>query len=220
MKKIIKKVYNIIVLRIKYLRIKTKIQSFNVSKDIKLGKKCIIGKHVVIENNVIIGDYTYLNSEYNWTIIDSNVVIGNFCSVGPGVTIGLGNHNFNYISTHPFLYNKYYGFINKNKENLDNDVKTIIGNDVWIGSYANIKRGVKIGNGAVIGMNAVVTKDVPPYAIVGGIPAKIIKYRFSEENIKLLEKSKWWNQSKSSIEKNIEKMYNIDVYISNLNINK
>lgn len=220
MKKIIKKIYNTIILKIKYKNKNIKIQSFNISKDIKLGQNCSIGKHVVISKNVDIGDYTYLNSEYNWTIIDSNVIIGKFCSIGPGVTIGLGNHNFKYISTHPFLYSKDYSFVNRNIKKVDDTAKTIIGNDVWIGSYSNIKRGVKIGDGAIIGMNAVVTKDIPPYAIVGGVPAKIIRYRFKNNEIKLLEENKWWNQTNTMIKENICKMYNIDDYISCLNESK
>lgn len=122
-----------------------------------------------------------------------NTTIGNFTAIGRDTTIGLGRHPMDYLSTQNIFY--------KNNKMTNKWVKQIhlppmnihIGSDVWIGIEAMIMDGVKIGNGAVIGARSVVTKDVPPYAIVVGQPARIIKYRFSEEIIEELEKIQWWN---------------------------
>ena len=121
--------------------------------------------------------------------------IGNFCSIASDVNIGLEEHTLQNISTSPIFTEvdnaTGYSWIKKN--HFIPFKRTYIGNDVWIGFRASIKSGVKIGNGAVIATGAVVTKDVPPYAIVGGVPAKIIRYRFSEEIINELQKTEWWN---------------------------
>lgn len=217
----IKKIINTQVLKIKNYDKKSKIDSYNVSLNTKIGKFCLIGKNVKISENVEVGDFTYFNSSNNWSIIESNTVIGKFCSIAPGVIIGLGNHNYHNVSTHPFLYNDYYiKKITKKKVNLlqdglvDKNLKTIIGNDVWIGMNACIKRGIKIGNGAVIGMNAVVTKDVPEFAIVGGVPAKVISYRFTKEEINFINENPWWNWNNEELLNNYKLLYDINKYMS------
>jgi len=146
-----------------------------------------------------IGEYSYLS--HNTEIAGrKNVYIGKYCSIASGVSIGLGNHPYEVLTTHPFCYTdnniQLYGNMPVSKENmvkLPPSGKTIIGNDVWVGHNATILGGVKVGDGAIIAAGAVVTKDVEPYAIVGGVPAKIIKYRFSEEIIKQLLEIKWWD---------------------------
>ncbi len=216
MKNLIKFILNILRKVIFNIRLKKKasfIKTLYFHSDIKLGKCVKIGKNVEIGNNVEIGDYSYINTNKNWSTIESNVKIGKFCSIGPNVTIALGNHNYNFITTHPILYNKKYKFISNNHGLDDKMEKTIIGNDVWIGANSNIKRGIKIGNGVVIAMNSVVTKDVPDYAIVAGVPAKIIKYRFDEKQIDVLLKSKWWDNDEEILKKQIERFYNIDLFI-------
>lgn len=194
----------------------SKIMSLNINKDVIIGKKCLIGKKVEIGSNVMVGDYTYFNSNKNWSTIESNVKIGKFCSIAPGVNIALGNHNYKYVSTHPFLYEKKYGFIKENIKNDNEELDTIIKNDVWIGANANIKRGIVIGNGAVIGMNSVVTKNVPDYAIVAGVPAKIIGYRFSKQQIDELLKSEWWNYKEEKLIKKISQFYSIGEFEKNI----
>jgi chloramphenicol O-acetyltransferase len=216
MKNLIKFILNILRKVFFNIRLKKKtsfIKTLYFHSDIKIGKCVKIGKNVEIGNNVEIGDYSYINTNKNWSTIESNVKIGKFCSIGPNVTIALGNHNYNFITTHPILYNKKYKFIPNNYDLDDKMEKTIIGNDVWIGANSNIKRGIKIGNGVVIAMNSVVTKDVPDYAIVAGVPAKIIKYRFDEKQIDVLLKSKWWDNDEETLKKQIEKFYNIDLFI-------
>ncbi len=111
--------------------------------------------------------------------------IGKFTSISYGVTIGPPEHNYKRMTQHPFIIRSEYGILSK-EECIPNDefeTPVTIGNDVWIGCNSTILRGIEIGNGAIVGANSVVTKDVPPYAIVAGCPARIIKYRFNQEQI-------------------------------------
>lgn len=146
-----------------------------------------ITKRVRISRNVSIGRFTYIVSGR----IYDDVKIGRFCSIAENVIIGGGNHPNNWLSTSTFCYSDMFKVKNNFIPYTDNAI-TIIGNDVWIGAGAFIRKGIKIGNGAIIGAGAVIVKDVPPYAIVGGNPAKIIKYRFDESTIQKLLESKWW----------------------------
>ncbi|MDP7187819.1 MAG: CatB-related O-acetyltransferase [Candidatus Poseidoniia archaeon] len=125
--------------------------------------------------------------------------IGAFCSLGPRCIVGGGgDHPLDQVSSHSLFYKNYkgrsVGLVLSEKDKYPNDLKkTILGNDVWVGSDAVIKHGVHIGDGAVVAAGAVVVKDVPPYAVVGGVPAKIIKYRHSPELRDTLIESQWWN---------------------------
>lgn len=145
---------------------------------------------------VKIGKYTFLNGEAYL----EHVNIGSYCSIGRDLRIISGNHDMSDFSTFPFwAFNKktpfsIYHSIGSREEELVTESKyTYIGNDVWIGSYVMILGGVHVGNGAVIGAGSIVTKDVPPYAIVAGCPARIIRYRFDEEKRKRLLASNWWD---------------------------
>ena len=132
------------------------------------------------------------------------LVIGNYCSIAFGVHFVLGGeHNYKYLSTYPFkaVYSDYVIRESQSKG------KIIIKDDVWIGQGSTIMSGVHIGQGAVVAAGAVVTKDVPPYAIVGGVPAKVIKYRFEPEIIEELLKIDYGKLSKEDIEKHIDDLY-------------
>lgn len=150
-----------------------------------------------IKENVKIDKFSFLN----WnTIIYTNVYIGSFCSIGRGVEIGLAQHPVDWLSTHSFQYNNgwfpdliAYNFPRYHKHLHPKPVQ--VGSDVWIGNGAKVLSGLTIGHGAIIAAGAIVTKNVPSYAIVGGVPAKIIKYRFTKEIIKQLLELKWWNFS-------------------------
>ncbi|CAL2060711.1 CatB-related O-acetyltransferase [Tenacibaculum sp. 190524A05c] len=138
-----------------------------------------------------VDDYTYIS--YNCTI--NNCEIGKYCSIASGVKIGMGIHPVNFISTSPIFYSPYNPLRKKltNKLLFKDREKVIIGNDVWIGTNVTVLDGVTIGNGAIIGANSVVTKDVNPYEIVGGVPARFIKKRFEDDIIENIQKSKWWD---------------------------
>lgn len=155
-----------------------------------------IGENVKIQrNNMIystdIGKYTYTGK--NTTIWHS--IIGKFCSLSWNVNIGGANHDYNLITTHSFLYSNDFDLKPEDELGYDrfSGEPCIIGNDVWIAAGATICRNVKVGTGAVIGAGAVVTKDVEPYSIVAGVPAKVIKKRFSDEIIRILLHTNWWD---------------------------
>jgi len=158
-----------------------------------------------IVNHSHIGHYTYCSRN----ALIQNTTIGHFCSIANDVAIGLGAHPLNLFTTSPVFYKKHnpLGITLIDKDLDFAEYKSIqIGSDVWIGAKAIIMDGVSISHGAVIAAGSVVTKNVPPYAIVGGVPAKIIKYRFSEEKINKLINSKWWSLSLNEIKKNINNL--------------
>ena len=138
-----------------------------------------------------LGRYSYCGNDCQIV----NTEIAAFCSISDHVFIGGAEHPLDWVSTSPVFQNTRHSGPSKRfaKFDLPKSKKTIIGNDVWIGHGVTIKQGVVIGDGAVIGSNALVTKDVMPYAIVGGVPAKTIKYRFPQEVIDRLEEIQWWN---------------------------
>lgn len=158
----------------------------------KIDKTSAVASGCNISNSSL-GRYSYLS--YDCEVI--NCEIGAFCSISDHVFIGGAEHPKSYVSTSPVFLNVVHSGPTKRFANfeLPQSQRTYIGNDVWIGHGVTIKQGVKIGNGAIVGSGSVVTKDVPDYAIVGGVPAKILSFRFSEEVIKQLLQSKWWDFS-------------------------
>lgn len=152
--------------------------------------------------NSTVGDYSYIGRNSSAVCAD----IGKFCSIAGSVSIGMGIHTMQYVSTSPIFTEKrnattYTWHHGKSEYPYK---RVIVGNDVWIGARAMIMGGVKIGDGAVVGAGAVVTKDVPPYAVVGGVPARVIRYRFPENIIAELEKIKWWNFPEKVLRENLE----------------
>ena len=184
-------------------------------------KETIYLKNVTDNPNIQIGDYTIYNDFihdprefqknnvlYHYPINKDRLIIGKFCSIACGAKFlfNSANHKMASLSTYTFpLFFEEWGL---KKENVaqawDQKGDIMIGNDVWIGYEAVILSGVTIGDGAVIGCRAVVTKDVPPYTIVGGVPAKPIRKRFDEETIKELQKIKWWDWPEEKITEKIQ----------------
>lgn len=162
-----------------------------------------------------IGRYSYCGSKCQIV----NTEIGAFCSISDSVFIGGAEHTINRMSTSPVFLNVYHSGPTKRFARFQppQTKRTVIGNDVWIGHGVSIKQGVTIGDGAVVATGAVVTKDVPPYAIVGGVPAQLIKYRFSQDVINRLEEVRWWDMPDEEIEKHKE-VFGVDnVSIEDLN---
>lgn len=152
--------------------------------------------------NVVIGNYSSIRDRGR----AMNAVIGNYTVIAKDCEIGLGVHPTNYLTCHSIFYkNSPWGFHPEWVKPVEGIVKTThIGNDVWIGAKSIVMDGVTIGDGAIVAAGSVVTKDVPPFAVVGGAPAKIIKYRFSHDVIDRLEEIKWWDMPDERIGEVVE----------------
>lgn len=161
-----------------------------------------------------IGDFTYYVGNGPFIIqddLDTRLIVGKFCCLATKITVVLaGDHRTDWVTTYPFnkLAPNAYGYI-KGHPKSKGDV--VIGNDVWIAAGATILPGVHVGNGAVIGAGAFVTKDVPDYAIVGGNPAKLIRYRFDEETINKLLEIKWWDSDLETLSEIIPILQSNDI---------
>lgn len=183
-------------------------------------KQTVYLKNVITNPNIIVGEYTMYNDFvndptlfeknnvlYHYPINHDNLIIGKFCSIACGVKFlfNSSNHTMRSLSTYPFpLFFDEWGLDKADiTDSWDNKGDIVIGNDVWIGYEAVIMAGVTIGDGAIIGTRAVVTKDVPPYTIMGGVPAKTIRNRFSNEVISSLLEIRWWDWPNERIRRNI-----------------
>lgn len=166
---------------------------------------CVLGEKVAIQRyaqmfSVEMGRFSYTGRNFNaW-----NCKIGAFCSISWNVSIGGANHDFNRVTTHAFLYSPSFGLMGEEPGYDRFTDECIIGNDVWIAAGACVCRGVTVGDGAVIGAGAIVTKDVPPYTVVAGVPAKPLKKRFDDEVIALLQESRWWDLPAEVIKANFD----------------
>lgn len=191
-------------------------------------RQTIYLKNVITDPGISVGEYTMYNDFvgdptqfeknnvlYHYPINHDRLIIGKFCSIACGAKFlfNSANHTLHSLSTYPFpLFFEEWGLDKKNvADSWDNKGDIVIGNDVWIGYEAVILAGVTVGDGAVIGTRAVVTKDVPPYTIVGGVPAKPIRKRFSEDVIAQLSELKWWDWTKDRIAQNIEAIQSGDI---------
>ena len=165
-------------------------------RNCEIDKSCVIGTGVNMAN-VKMGKYSYYGNDGQCV----NCEIGSFCSISDNVFIGGAEHPMDWVSTSPvFQKVKHSGPTKKFALfPFQSNKRTFIGSDVWIGHGVIVKSGVVVGDGAVLAAGAVVTKDVPPYAIVGGCPAKIIRFRFSENIIKELLRSKWWDMDEKKL---------------------
>lgn len=158
-----------------------------------------------------VGSYSYV---YDNTSIN-NVEIGKFCSIGANCTVRLGIHpSKGYVSSHPIFYStkKQVGVTFSDADYFIEEKPIKIGNDVWIGANSTIMDGVTIGDGAIVAAGAVVTKDVPPYAIYGGVPAKLIRYKFDEKTIDFLLKFQWWNKEEEWLKEHFKEFHDVDKF--------
>ena len=198
-------------------------------KKVRLNGKVQIGLNTVFEGQNVINNNSAFSGYMGWgSYIGCNSSIygkvGRFCSIAGNVRTVLGVHpTSGFVSTHPMFFStkkqngKTYVSEQKFKEakyaDADQKYRIIIGNDVWIGEAAIIMSGVTVGDGAIIAAGAVVTKDVPPYAIVGGVPAKIIRYRFGQDQIDALLNIKWWDWPQEKIQRLADTFDNAESFI-------
>lgn len=191
-----------------------------------------VNKEDIVYKGCKVGRYTY-GYETLLEYYPLAEQIGRFCSINCSARIW-NNHSLDCVTTHPFLdhpmfypwekqkereifaekYGKYFDNASYEKSSLRKNAPIVIGNDVWIGANVVVLPGVKIGDGAVVAAGAVVTHDIESYAIVGGVPAKLIRYRYTKDQIARLLKIKWWNWEVERIEKNIELFYQTDKFLN------
>lgn len=192
---------------------------------IKDDKKLVFLKNFVKAKNIIVGDYTYFDDRrygpdlfeeynvlYNYDFSKVKLIIGKFCAIAAETRfIMTGDHKLDAISTYPFpiFQNGWETAFNISDLPVKGDI--VVGNDVWFGYDSLIKNGVTIGDGAIIAARAVVVKDVPPYAIVAGNPAKVVKMRFDDKTIERLLRIAWWNWDIEKINRNLSLICNLDV---------
>ena len=184
---------------------------FSLVLNSKVEPKVKIGNRVLVLDSYI-DSFTYI---FDDTVV-SKVVIGKFCSIGQNCKFRLGIHpSRDFVSTHPIFFStkKQVGVTFADKDYFEEEKGIKIGNDVWIGANVIILDGVTIGDGAIIGAGAVVTKDVPPYSIYGGVPAKLIRYRFEQKTIDFLVNFKWWDKDEEWLKTNFQDFHNIDKFV-------
>lgn len=186
-------------------------------------KLCFL-KNIITNPNIVVGDYTYYDDfedvhnfekhvKYHFDFVGDKLIIGKFCMIASGATFIMngGNHLTNAISAYPFAIFGGDWANAMDGKNYPYKGDTKIGNDVWIGHQATIMPGVTVGDGAIISTNATVTREVEPYTIVGGNPTKPIRKRFSDEQIDMLLKLKWWDWEIEKITRNVAVLTGNDI---------
>ena len=179
-------------------------------------------KPTITRKNIIVGDFSYYTGKdfesrvtHHYEFLGDKLIIGKFCQIGNNVEFIMNgaNHQMNTVSTFPFYVMDGWNKIAQAPDLTELPFKgnTVVGNDVWIGENVTILPGVHIGDGAIIGANSVVAKDIPPYSVSAGNPCEIKKFRFDDELIKLLDELKWWDKSVNEIKKIIPLLSNSDL---------
>ena len=181
---------------------------FTVVRNCDFGSYNWIGGRCILINSQF-GSYSYVN-DYSYILWAD---IGKFCSIGPNVKIAPGRHPAStFVSTHPVLFNNQGNFVRNycTEAKFKNYSPVAIGNDVWIGANSIVIDGVSIGDGAIVAANSVVVKNVAPYDIVGGNPARFLRKRFTDSQVAYLLNFKWWDKDFDWIQANVSKFWNID----------
>ena len=188
-------------------------------------KKLCFLKNIITNPNIIVGDYTYYddfedalnfekNVKYHFDFIGDKLIIGKFCMIASGVKFIMNgaNHKMDGITTYPFsIFANGWEKVIPTLDELPIKGDTVIGNDVWIGTNATIMPGIKIGDGAIIATNSTVTKNVEPYSIYAGNPARLIRYRFDEAIIRALQDTAWWDWDIEKIIEALPLLYSPDI---------
>lgn len=210
MKSLLKAALGPLWLRLRYRKLRLKVGLFSLCEDVRFSRYNAIYNFVRLRS-VSIGDFSYVANGARIV----NAQIGRFCSIGPGARIGLGRHPVaGFVSTHPAFFSVEVraGATFTDRNHFEESVKVVIGNDVWIGESVLVRDGVSIGDGAVVGAGAVVTKNIPAYAIAAGVPARVVRYRFSPEEIKLVSESKWWERDVEWLRDHAEFFVSIEAF--------
>ena len=208
----IKNLFEGVVIRLKNNWKRAKLQAQNrfckFHRSIEVNNCIFEGSNTLFERVMIIDSHL---GKHSYVQKDSSIVnaeIGRFCSIGPNVIIGPGVHETKFVSSHPSFYSPVQNLRKSfsETEKIVASKRIIIGNDVWIGANSILLDGIKIGHGAVIAAGAVVSKDVSPYTIVGGVPARTIKTRFDQQTIEELLLTKWWEMEDDWLSEHIQEM--------------
>jgi len=192
--------------------------TLNARSGVRIGPGCSLGERVFLDDQVqliesAVGRYTAIGTG---TVL-RRARVGAFCSLAPEVRAGLGIHPTHLLSSSPVFYSPGHPAHQRifvSERLFEESAPVVIGNDVWIGSRAMILDGIVIGDGAVVAAGAVVVKDVEPYTIVGGVPAKPIRKRFSEEQIRRLLEIKWWNRPESWLREHGASFADVDTFLA------
>lgn len=179
--------------------------------------RCTFGKgNAVGERTLLVdcslGDYSYVSNDCHI----SNAAFGKYCSVGPFTRAGMGLHpSDTYVSTHPAFYSRagQAGIVFADRDHFPEKARIEVGHDVWIGANVLIKDGVKIGHGAIVAAGAVVVSDVPAYAVVGGLPAKVLRMRFGEDQVARLLDLRWWDRDEAWIRRHAAAFRDIEAFL-------
>jgi acetyltransferase-like isoleucine patch superfamily enzyme len=205
MKALIAPIFWVIMNRLRHHQV----ESMEVGFKARIGRKVVIRKGSEVGSAVEIGDYSYISGPRAYV---EAATIGRFCSIARQTTIGVSDHDYRLVTSHPFIIDPSYGIANE-MQRAKQKPPPIIGHDVWIGMSSFVMRGVKIGHGAVVAANSVVTRDVEPYAIVGGNPARHIKSRFPPHIVEALLEIQWWNWGEEKLRESLASFENIEEFV-------
>lgn len=187
-----------------------RVESPSVSFGAQIGLRSIIRAGVHAERHLALGDFSYISGP--GTYVEA-ARIGRFCSIARQTVIGVSGKDMARVTTHDFITAPDYGRLTNRVTLPEQKPAPVIGNDVWIGINAVIMRGVTIGDGAVIGANAVVSRDVPPYAVVGGNPARHIRDRVPPEQAAALQRIRWWDWSPEDLQARVPDFFDVQHFI-------
>lgn len=186
------------------------VESRDVSFRARIGRRSIVRKDAYLGRDVSLGDFSYVSGPRTYV---EAAQIGRFCSIARQTVIGVSGKDMGRVTTHDFITAPEYGGLTKTLRMPNQKPAPVIGNDVWIGIGAVIMRGVTIGDGAVIGANSVVTRDVSPYSVVGGNPTRHLRDRFPREQIDALLRICWWDWSPEVLAARVPEFFDISRFI-------